>query len=160
MLFEKFKEDGASLIGSAFQGVDPREIQIGLIKGGRDADALFETCDRLIPPLRAQVKHSEVVQGFGLPWPQLQSSLQILVRTIAVVELRKDHTQTVIGLRILRADLDRALQHVAGLVPLFLCAISVPEIVEGDYVIRTQLQSLLKVGNRFSSAAFSRSQET
>ena len=93
MLLEKRKENGTSLVGRALDGIDPREIQIRLIECRRHADAFFETGDRFVPPLRAQVKYSQIVQRFGISGTKLQRLLQILVGTIAVVDLRKDHAQ-------------------------------------------------------------------
>ena len=80
MLFEKFQQDGPSLFRRVLE-VNPGEIQVRLIKGGRNADALFETCDRFVPPPGAKVKHSEVVQRLGIPGTKLQRSSQVLIST-------------------------------------------------------------------------------
>jgi hypothetical protein len=77
MLFEELEQDGASFARRALHAVDPGQVQIRLIENRGNADALFETGDCLIPPLSAQVKYSEVVQGLRVNGTSLQGSLKI-----------------------------------------------------------------------------------
>src|SRR5580693_10805490 len=96
MLLEKFKQDSPGFVRSALDGKDPGEVQVRLIERGRNPDALFETGDCFVPPPRAQVKHAKIIQSLGIRRTKLQRSLQILVGTIAVVQLSKDHPQAVV----------------------------------------------------------------
>ena len=79
MLLEQIEQDAASLVPRAFQRVDARQVQIRLIEGGRNADALLEARDRFIATLRDQVEHSEIVQRLGINRAGLQRPLQIFV---------------------------------------------------------------------------------
>ena len=58
-------------VDRAFQCVDPREIEVGLVEAGSEPDTLLKSCDRLIPPSGAQVENAEVVKSFwiGIPIP-------------------------------------------------------------------------------------------
>ena len=49
----------------AFPSVNTGEVQVGPIKGWSDSDALFGTCNCLLPWLGAQAKYSKVIQRFG-----------------------------------------------------------------------------------------------
>src|SRR2546422_4433909 len=159
MLFEELEEHGARFARLAFQRIDSGEVQVRLIKGGRHPDALFEACDRFIPPPGAQVKYTEVVQRFRITGTKLQGPLQILVGAISVVELRKDHSQAVVRLGTLRAGCDRSLKRFAGFIPALLLAISVPQIFQRDQVIGTQLEGLLKVRNSFGGVSLPRGEK-
>src|SRR2546422_5884454 len=159
MLFEKFLKNCTSLARLTFQRIDPGKVQVRLIESGRHPNALFETCDRFIPLPGAQVKYTEIVQGFRIAGTKLQRSLQILVGTLRVVELRKDHPQAVVRLGILRAGCDRSLKRFAGFIPALLLAISVPQVFQRDQVIGTQPEGLLKVRNRFGGVSLPRSEK-
>ena len=49
----------------------------------------FETGDRFVTPTGAQIKYTERVQRLGICGAKLQRLLQILVSTIAIVQLPK-----------------------------------------------------------------------
>ena len=159
MLLKQLEQHAPRLVRRALQRINPGQVHVRLIEGGRHPDALFETGHRLIPPPGAQVEHAKVVQGFGITGTRLQRPLQILVGPISVVELREDHPQAVVRLRILRADCHRALQQLAGFVPILLLPVSVPQILERDQVIGIELERLLEVWNRFGCVPFPRGQQ-
>ena len=52
MLPEEIVEDGAGLVGMAFDVVNERQVQIRLVESGREADGLFEGSDGLVASLR------------------------------------------------------------------------------------------------------------
>ena len=67
--------------------------------------------------------------------------------------------KTVVRLRIVRPDCNRSLQHFASFIPALLLAISVAQIFEGNQMIGTQPERLLKVPNRLGGAPFPRGQK-
>ena len=101
MLLQQIEQHASRLVWRALQRVHPGQVHVRLIEGGRNPDALFEAGHRFIPPSGAQVKHAEVVQRFGIARTRLQRSLQIFISPVIVVELREDHPQAVVRLRIL-----------------------------------------------------------
>src|SRR5215471_13578556 len=60
-LFEKFEQHRPCFVQRVFEGVDSGEIQVSLIESRRNLNALLKSCDRLIPPLSSQIKHSKVI---------------------------------------------------------------------------------------------------
>ncbi len=114
----------------AFQGIDPRQIQIRLVERGRDADAFFETLDRLISTLRDQVEYAQIVQCLGINRASLQRPLQMFVGFVIVAHLREYHAQAVVRFGILRCNFQRALQNFAGVVPPLLRTIRIAQVVE------------------------------
>ncbi len=83
----------------------------------------------------SQIENPKIVQSFRICGTRFQSPLQIFVRARSVVGLREDHPQTVVGLRIAGTDHNGVLENFAGLLPIFLLAISVAEIFECDQMI-------------------------
>src|ERR1700720_1867869 len=75
MLCQQFQEHLPSFVRLTLDSVYPRQVQIRLIKGRSDADALFENCNRLVPPTRAQVKYAKIVQGLRVRGTKLQCFL-------------------------------------------------------------------------------------
>ena len=160
MLFEKFKQNRPRFARHSLDAVEPGEIQISLIKSGRHADTFFKTCDRFIAALRPQIKHAEIVQSLWIFWANLQRSLQIFIGVIAVVHLRKHHSQTIVRLRILRSHSHRPLQNLASIFPLLLLAICIAKIIQCDQVIGIKPQSFLKIRNRLAGATLARCQQS
>src|ERR1700720_3654840 len=110
MLLKQIKQDGLRLVWRTLQSVDPSQIQVRLIESGRNPDAILEAGHCVIPPSSTQVQYAQVIQRFGIAWTRLQRSLQIFICAVIVVELRKDHPQAVIRLRVLGTDRHRPFQ--------------------------------------------------
>jgi hypothetical protein len=51
MLLQKFEQNGPSFLRRAFDSIDSGQVQIRLVKGGRESDALFEARDCLVSSL-------------------------------------------------------------------------------------------------------------
>ncbi len=109
MLLEQFEQHCTRFVATSLQPVHASQVQVRLIEGWRNPNALFETGHCLIPPLRPQIEHAQVIQCFGVYGADAQRLLQILVGTIAVVDLRENHAQAVICLGIVRADFHGSL---------------------------------------------------
>ena len=65
-LFEKFKKRLAGFVIRAFHHIYTRKIQVTLIEAGGHPDAFFETRNRFVPAIRAEVKNAKIVQRFGI----------------------------------------------------------------------------------------------
>ena len=104
MLFEQFKQYGVSFLRRAFNGIDARQIHVSLIESGSDPNAFFKTSHGFISALRAQIKNPQVVERFGIDGPELQRFLQKFKRVLRVIILRKNHSNSVVRLRIIRID--------------------------------------------------------
>ena len=128
--------------------VDLREVHVTSAECGSDADALLETCHRLISPLRAQIKDTQIVQGLRVAWSELQCLLQKFVSPIAVTGLSEDHAQTVICLRIVGFHFQSSLQRLASLIPILQLPVRSSQIVESNQVVWIQPQGFLKIRYR------------
>ena len=66
MLFEELQKNGLGLLPVAFDGIDARQIQIGLVVRGRYANRLFKTAFRFLRALCTQVENPKVVECFRI----------------------------------------------------------------------------------------------
>src|SRR6266700_7366761 len=65
MLLKKLVEDVRRLVQLSLLRVDLGEIDVRLVKAGRDANASLERLHALIHALGVEVKHTQIVQGLG-----------------------------------------------------------------------------------------------
>src|SRR2546425_322430 len=94
-LFEKFQKRLAGFASRAFHHIYTRKIQVSLIEAGGHPDAFFETRNRFVPAIRAEVKNAKVIECFWIIGANFQSFLQILASALGFIKLRKDHPQAV-----------------------------------------------------------------
>src|ERR1035438_5646843 len=73
MLPHQFDENSPRLLRRALQTVHSRQVQIRLVEARRHPDALLELRNGFVPPPGSQIKHAEIVQGFGISRAKLQS---------------------------------------------------------------------------------------
>ena len=76
-----------------------------------------------------------------------------------MIQLGKDHPQVVVCLRIVGLDGNSVAQRLARFIPVSLLPVRVAQVFEGDEVIRTQAQRLLKVLRGFRHASFPRGKQ-
>ena len=145
MLFEKLEQNGPRFFRLVLQCVNLRQIQVAPAESGRDPDALFETCHRVVGPLRAQIKNAEIVQSFRVIRTGTQRILQIFVGPRVVAGLGEDHAQIVICIRIIGLQFQGLLKGFASLIPILQMPIRGSQIVESDHVRWIQPERLLKI---------------
>ena len=156
MLLQQIEQYAASLVARAFQGIDARQIEIGLVESGRHLNAFLEALDGLISTLRDEVQDAQIIQRLGIHRAGLQRALQMLIGFGCITSLRKHHSQAVVRFGILRSNFQRALQNFAGVVPPFLRAIRIAQIVECQQVMRIQPEGFQKARNRFVYVSLAR----
>src|ERR1039457_6599506 len=159
MLPHQFDENSPRLLRRALQTVHSRQVQVRLVEGRRHPDALLELRNGFVPPLGSQIKHAEIVQGFGISRAKLQSPPQILVGALRIVRLRKHHRQVVVRLGVLRSGSQRSLQRFPSFVPTLLQAVGVPQIFQRNPVIGTYPQRFLKVAGGLVHVSLARGQQ-
>ncbi len=156
MLFEKFEQQGASLLRRVFQDIDASQIEIRLIEGGRHANALLKSRDRVIASIGAQIQNPQIIQCLGVVGPKLECLLQRIEGSGGVVILRKHHSQAVVGFGIVGVDRQRALVGLASVIPALLLTICAAEIIKGNQMIGTEFEGLLKVADRIAHVPLAR----
>src|ERR1700730_1385917 len=66
MLLQQFKKNLAGFLPLALDSADTRKIQIGLVVLRRHADGFFKTVNGVLRASCAQIKHTKIVQSFGI----------------------------------------------------------------------------------------------
>ena len=61
VFLKQVQEYSLGLFGVTLEGIDSGKVYVRLVEGGHDANALFETLDRIIPSSSAQIKYPQVV---------------------------------------------------------------------------------------------------
>ena len=159
MLLQQIKQHASRFVWRTLHRVNPSQVQVRLIERRRHPDALFKAGHGFIPPSGAQVEHAEVVQRLWIARTSLQCPLQIFIGPVSVVELREDHSQAVVRLRIFGTDHNRPFQHTARVAPTFLLAIRVAQVLERNQMIGIELERFLEIRNRICGAPFARGQK-
>src|SRR5439155_13817563 len=59
---------------------------------------------------RAEQQHAQIVEGIRKIWLKLQGSLQIFSRLSKIILVGKEHRQAINSFRVVRGELDRALE--------------------------------------------------
>ncbi len=93
---------GLSLLSLRY--VKPRQVQVGLIKIGRHPNGFLELLLGLGRSSLAQEEHAEIIERLRVVRAKLQGLLPILEGPILIVQLRLKHPDSVIHLRVVRAQ--------------------------------------------------------
>src|SRR5882762_393298 len=102
MMLQQVREDKPSLEWVAFQSVDPGQIEVGLIKIGRNPNALLKTRNGFISAASAQVEHAQVVEGFRVSGTGLEGLLKTIERLSGVIGLSEHHAEGVVSFGVFR----------------------------------------------------------
>src|ERR1700674_227063 len=160
MLFQYVEKNSARFPGIAFEGIEPREIQVGLIESWRNTDGFLKAFLRFFLALRSQIENTEVVEGFGVSGAGSQRLLEVFVGALRIVELRKYHAKAVVCFGVLGVQLESSPEDGLGILPAPLLTIGVPQIVQGNQVIGIYLKRSLKILDGLISASFTRCQNS
>src|SRR5581483_2523196 len=95
VLLEQLEKNISSLPAVALDGIDAREIQIGLVKNRGHPDALLESGDSFVAVIGPEKQDPQIVECFRIDRTGPQGAEKILFSVFLIICLGVDHPEVV-----------------------------------------------------------------